>query len=84
MVVITVCASSIRSFFSAVTRRSWLFSVSERAANSYRNTREYASGGWQKGPGRTHLGLAVFPIMIGYSYLIKQPVELVDDGVHLL
>ncbi|KAI1268340.1 hypothetical protein F5Y18DRAFT_225776 [Xylariaceae sp. FL1019] len=78
-------ASSTMSFFSAVTILTWLFSVSDRAANSYaRSTATSVHAMLIRVRSATDLCLSAVAVMGGDAYLVKQAMELADNGVDLL
>lgn len=80
MVAMMRLASSVRSVFSAATRRTWFCKVSERAAKSYtRSAHEHrlASSG-------SYLGFSRLALAVRDAYLIEKRVQLPNDGRHLL
>lgn len=76
------CASSVNSCFSLVTLRSWPWRVSESAEKSC-TVSAMQPGGWCS-RGHRYLCLARIALMAGHSNLIKQAVQLADDGGDLL
>lgn len=76
MVEIIRCASSVISFFSAATRRTWLWRVSESAANNYI---EHVRGIEVSLLCVTNLRLSRFAFMAGNSDFIKETMKLSDD-----
>jgi hypothetical protein len=89
MVVIMLWASWIMCFFSAVTVRTWLLNASDRAVNNCNCVGTLVSRIMSRCSSievdlLTYLCLSGFPVMVGYTNVVKQAVQLANDGVDLL
>lgn len=81
------------SFFSWVTWRTWLFKVSDRAEKSCENAvvsmeplcrQADVQKPASLSGSMTYLGGSFAAIMVGYTNLVEQAMQLANDGVHLL
>lgn len=70
-------ASSVKSFFSAATSRTWLCRVSESAENNYQKSDAIRSR--LRFVYVTCLRFSTLPLMVRNSYLIEETVKLPDD-----